>query len=1132
MISSDTGNSSKVFAILARTLFSGLLAWGHLALGLVAAEYALAAQSATNGKNSRTAGRVLDTDGQLVAGAEVLAYSGTHFERKVKTSADGSYAIGDLPPGKYHLKARKGKLFTKQLPQYDIAVEHGSSLTVELALVPGGTIELTVIDKASRKPVAGASVWFDCDEPGKRATDKYGKTSIAGFDYDEVGFQVNAEGYAKQGRHSYHQATTEPGKTSAVTVELEPERTITGTVANQEGQPLSDAVVTVDSRWQGRWGTAGADWDPAMTDEGGEFCLGGLGEGEYTYCLTATKEGFAPGHASVHSEKMSDVKIVLHPGATLEGFVRDAKGAPIAGVTVMLGEDVSTLSDAEGRWSLARVEQGARKLVAEKGALRSKEKEMDIRWTDRIKAVDLVLKKKEQEAFNVSGVIVDAIDGKPIPEVRLRFWNLGDRGEKKTDGSGRFSFKNIPTGERRLYFRGMPDPYIDPIEDVEFPVDHEIENLVIKLPRGTTIRGKVLLPSGEGAWEAKLRPIHATFKRSSRGRRLKITADSEGRFEANGVPAGVDYRVRAEVDGFPPAISDRFNLRQGEKIEDITVQFKEPGRLSGSIKDGQGKPLVKNYWLTAHFPDVEDGAWNNSWMAGKVTPNDAGCFEISRLSPGKVIVQLWRDGRGLDGSPGWSGVADGKIVQIVSGEETKDVDFVIGAAEHAEPQKLDGYISGRVVSIASDEGIAGIDVYARCTEFPIGSGRSGSVKTGPDGSFRIGGLREGTFDVRVNPGHNGGYDEQELSGIPSPSEDIPVVLRRLCAVEGQVIEKGSGKPVTEFAICDVGSREQRIRDPQGRFRLENLQRGACQVRVVAEEGVAQRCIELEEGETVRDLVLVLHELWSIGGRVIRAADGTPVAGAVVTAASLEKDARAKSTTRPDGRFSVTGVFPGTDTLFVEHPDFGRPWFPSIEIQETLTQDDVVLKLRQPATVKGRVLFEKGYPYEGIELRIAPGDGGYSRLLWEKVVTDYEGDYVSAAIPPGEYSVVWNVNDNDSGRGGHWGQKIELASGDTRTVDFGTGHAIVSGMVTDRGRPKRLAVVTFTAEGVKRWVQTNQEGKYRVYGLEAGDCRVTLALPGQQDILLADREIKIPATGQVRLDFDISAGSSSETGTGR
>ncbi len=1130
MISTRRNASPTTFTILVRMRSFGFLIWCPLALAFATALFATAAESAGNDRNGRAEGRVLDSDGQPVAGAEVLAYSGRQFERKAKTDADGAYAIGELPPGKYHLKARMEKLFTKRLPKYDIAVEHGSSLTVDLTLVPGGTIELTVVDKKSRKPVAGARIWFDCDEPGKRSTDKDGKASISGFDYDEVGFQVNAEGYAKQGKHSYHQATTEPGKTSEVTVELEPEKTITGTVVDQEGKPLSDAVVTIDSRWQGRWGTAGADWDPALTDEDGEFCVGGLGEGEYTYCLTATKEGFAPGHASVHSTKMSGAKIVLHPGATLEGFVRDAKGAPVAGATVMLGEDVSTLSDAEGRWSLARIEEGTHALVAEKGDLRSKEKKMDIKWTDRIKAVGLVVKKKEQEAFEVSGVVVDDIDGKPIPNVRLRFWNLGDRGEKKTDASGRFRFKNIPIGKRRLYFRGMPNRYVDPLEDVEFPVEHDIEDMVVRLPRGTTIRGKVLLPSGEGAWEAKIRPIHPSFDRSSRGRRLKLTADSEGRFEAKGVLAGIGYRIRAETDGYPPAISDRFNLRQGETIEGITVQFKQPGKLSGAIKDDQGKPLSKKHWLTAHFPDVEDGAWNNSWMAGRVTPDDAGRFEIPELSPGIVILQLWREGRGLDGSPGWSGVADRKIAEVVSGQETKDVDFVIGAEESAEPQKLDGYISGRVVSIASDEGIAGIDVYARCSEFPMGNGRSGKATTGPDGSFRIEGLHEGEFELNANPGHNAGYDQQELSGIPSSSEDIPIVLRRLCAVAGRVIEKGTGKPVTEFAICDVGSREQRIRDPEGKFRVENLQRGACQLRVVAEQGVAQRCIELEEGETIGDVVLVLHEPWSIGGRVVCAADGTPVAGAVVNAASLEKDKQANSTTGPNGRFLITGVFPGTDTLFAEHPDFGRPWFPDIEIQETLRQDDVVLRVQQPATVKGRVLFEKGYPYEDVEMRIAPGDGGYSRLLWEKVITGYEGDYLFPPIPPGEYTVVWNIRDPELGRGGFWGQAIELAPGETETVDFGTGHAIVSGTVTDRGQPERLAVVTFTAEGVKRWVQTNDEGEYRIYGLEAGAYHVTLALPGQQDTPLAERQIKMPTEGQIRLDFDTSAGTVSETET--
>ena len=48
-----------------------------LALALVPAVFATAADSAANEKNGRAAGRVLNSDGQPVAGAEGLAYSGT-----------------------------------------------------------------------------------------------------------------------------------------------------------------------------------------------------------------------------------------------------------------------------------------------------------------------------------------------------------------------------------------------------------------------------------------------------------------------------------------------------------------------------------------------------------------------------------------------------------------------------------------------------------------------------------------------------------------------------------------------------------------------------------------------------------------------------------------------------------------------------------------------------------------------------------------------------------------------------------------------------------------------------------------------------------------------------------------------
>jgi hypothetical protein len=1065
----------------------------------------------------------MDAEKRPVAEAEVLAYSGTQFEKKVKTGADGAYAIKELPPGKYHLKARKGKSFSQRLPQYDIALERGSSVTVDLVLVAGGTIDLTVVDKKTKKPVAGANVLFDLDQPEKRTTDKDGKASISGFDYGTVGFQANADGYAKSRRYSYHEAPTEPGKTLAITTELEPEQTMTGVVADEKGQPLSDVVVTIDSRWQGRSGERGAEWEPAMTDEKGRFRLGGLEEGEYTYRLTATKEGLAPGRAEVQSEKMSGVQIVLRPGAAAEGTVRDAQGAPMKGVTVMLGEDLSTLSDDQGGWRIERIEKGTYTLVAEKGDLRSQEKKLDIQWTDRVTGMDLVLKKKGKDTFNVSGLIVDAIDGKPIPNVRLRFWQMAEIETTGTDKLGRFRFRNVPVGQHEMYFTSRPSPYIDPIAKVSVSItDRDVEDMVIKLPRGASVKGRVYLPSGQGAWEAKIRLIHPTFERSSRGRNMKVTTDAEGRFEAKDVPQGIGYRVRAEHKDCPPAVSEPFNLRQAETIEGIEVRFAQPGRLSGAIQDDQGKPLSKNYWLTANFPDVDDGAWNNSWILGKVTPNESGRFEMAGLPPGKVIVQLWHEGRGLDGSPGWHGVANRKAVQIVSGQETKDVVFVIGTEK---PRKLEGYIAGRVVGIEEDKGIEGIDVYAQRPGFSRAQGGSGRARTGPDGRFRIENLEKGLFELRANVAHKSGYDEQVLSDIASPSEEIPVVLRRLCVVEGQVIEKNSRKPVTEFSIGEVGSKEQRIRDPQGRFRLENLQRGSCLLRAVADGvGVAQRLLELEEGETVRDVVLVLHEPWRIGGRVIREKDGAPVAGATVAAASLERDTRGKSVTDADGRFMLAGVFPPKETLFVEQPDFGRPWFPDIEIQDARIDNETVLKLQEPATVKGRVLFEKGFPYEGAELHVELGEGGYSRLFDAKATTGFEGDYAFSAIPPGRHTVVWNMGDPELGSGGYWGQTIELASSETKAVDFGRGGAIVAGVVTKAGRPRGLAVITFTSGPVKRWIQTDYEGKYRVYGLEPGKYHVTLTEPGQQDRKLVEKDIEIPKQGQMPLNFEIPAGA--------
>jgi Carboxypeptidase regulatory-like domain len=1059
------------------------------------------------------AGRVLDASGNAVAAARVTAYVGREFKKTVKSATDGSYLFKRLPLGKYHLKAKSKRCYTLRLPKYDVEITDAKRTTLDLTLAHGGTFNLAVVDKKTGKPIADAEVVFSEPRKVRRTSNEDGKTSISGLDYLDLSFKIIADGYALQMDMDSFHAKSEPEKTIRETVELHPEVVITGNVLDENNKSMPDAVVTIDMRWQDRWGSQGK-WEPAISDEKGAFRLGGLLDGEYTYSLTATKEGYAPGRARVQSNNMKGIRIVMRPGATIEGVVKNSKGAVVEGALVSLIQDASVFSekerstktDANGHFKFDRVEAANYKIFAEKGKARSQEKRETIGWKDNLKGIKLRLLEEKEWTYSISGKVVDDIDGKPIAKQTVKFWSHS-KFKTQTDASGEFTLTSIPPGKYKFYLPKVARPHIKLMGDKEVIVeDHDIKDYVIRLKRGCTIRGRVLLPSGKPAWEAKLSIIHPEYLLINFFR--KVRTNAKGNFRARGMHPALDCRIRAELKGYAPSISESFNLRQGDSIKDVVIKLQTSGSLSGTVRDGEGRPLPEKMWVSAELEG----------KSRSTEPDKKGVFQLVDLPPGLVRIKL-----STNSPRGWRMDLGKQKVMIVAGTETTNVDFLIKRDESEKPENLKGYIAGRVVGLDSDEGIEGITIYARRKRvFNPKKGDTGTTKTGVDGDFRIDGLGEHAFELFANNGMEKGYDSQELKGVASTEEDIPIVLRRLCGVEGRVVEKSTGKPVTKFTISEVGGREQKIKHAEGKFKLPKLRRGEMQLRVSAQGlGAAQMSIELEQGETRKDIVLELHEPWQVCGQVLRKKDNTPVAGAWVTAFSLKREPKKHSQTDANGFFAISGVYPGNETLLVEHPDFGQPWFPDIEIPEDTLRHEVKLELEEPARVKGRIFYHNKLPYEGVELNLGPGEYGYSQFFSAKTVSNYDGSYEFFPVPPGEHKLSWHMDKPTRGTGGYWTVSVDSGPGETAEFNFGRSLAVISGNVTLNDKPKGYVVLTFTKDNVKRMVQTDDDGNYLIYGLKAGRWHLEVTLPGQKEKILEARDIDIPEKGKLQLDFKLS-----------
>lgn len=259
-----------------------------------------------------------------------------------------------------------------------------------------------------------------------------------------------------------------------------------------------------------------------------------------------------------------------------------------------------------------------------------------------------------------------------------------------------------------------------------------------------------------------------------------------------------------------------------------------------------------------------------------------------------------------------------------------------------------------------------------------------------------------------------------------------VVTGRKEPVAGAVVaaqpESGNQMQVIMSAVGYATGRTRAVTDARGEFALSGLARSAAMFRVVASHqrfGVGTAGGVRPDGEPVE---IVLEEPWTLAGRVVRASDKQPVAGAEVYGGGAE------ARTDLDGLFVLAPVVPDANPLlfrsFAQQGVEGRrrraeavgraesqapPELPpqargepTVRLfaraeglsprERFLTEKDmereIVLELRDEIRVEGIVRSPEGEPKAGVFVRLVPGQmppiGGLEMLTLGVALSNAEG----------------------------------------------------------------------------------------------------------------------------------------------
>ena len=589
-----------------------------------------------------------------------------------------------------------------------------------------------------------------------------------------------------------------------------------------------------------------------------------------------------------------------------------------------------------------------------------------------------------------------------------------------------------------------------------------------------------------------------------------------GGFTITDLSAG-PLRLTALKAGAPPADSGPLSLAAGATAR-VKLQLVNGTWLVLQVVDPDRRPLrgvsarvftaeggrIASTWRSIAGPGAERG---EPIAAG--TSEGEGALRLQSLPPGDLALEL-----------------------ILPGYFTRWLDVELPAGgKDLGPQVLEPgvTVSGRVVDEAG-QGVADADVYALTGPWGGPDFGPAAARSDPLGNFDIADQpRQGEIFLEAHG--ESVVMSQAVKVVLPPAGPVELRVRRGRTLEGRVLDERSAEPVRGAQVSawrmmrrTIGSAnmhfsrggEEGETDEGGLFRLTGLEVGTYLLTVTA-PGYKQARLEAivpEEGQP-RALTVALKHGLALHGRVVDAQDA-PAGGVDVYASQAARQllsatahvSGGSARTGPDGSFAIDGLDAGRYEV-VADDDTGAQ---AREMADTGRSEEVVLHLRSPGAVDGRVVSSDGAPVAGAQVMTI----GPSGAMEGERTTDASGSFAFEELPPGSYRV--SANDEKHGVATH---QVTVEAGRTAHVElaFKRGGVVVG---TVRGlSPEELKDChVFSQAGSP--AQPAADGSFRLEGVPVGVSQVAAFVLSSTKQRTAQVEVKDLDT-PVSVDLDFSAG---------